>query len=117
MYISLFSQTLFLDKSRATIISSNSKTTVLIHPRSLELSGLFPSRTFEDTKKIFNRQYLLSIYKKKNGKEEGEEEKTYNRVYQIFDEMILRSRNAHALASARLNRIAHQYTYRQSPLK
>lgn len=75
MYISLFSQTLFLDKSRATIISSNSKTTVLIHPRSLELSGLFPSRTFEDTKKIFNRQYLLSIYKKKTERRRGKKKK------------------------------------------
>lgn len=36
--------------------------------------------------------------------------KTYNQAYQIFDEMILRSRNAHALASARLNRVAHQCT-------
>lgn len=61
IYLFIFPNFVPPDKSRTTIISNNSKTTVLIHPRSLELSGLFPSRTFEDTKKIFNRQYLLSI--------------------------------------------------------
>lgn len=41
---------------------------------------------------------------------EQKERNVQSRAYQIFDEMILRSRNAHALASARLNRVAHQCT-------